>query len=138
MGKAAADKLRAWRKANPDKVREQSRRQRRNDPTRDKRWRAANVESARAAERRWRQANPAKRNQITAARYARKRGLTPLLTAEDRADIVAFYAKARAMTELTGVPYHVDHIIPLARGGPHHPANLQVLPGRVNQSKGAK
>ena len=139
MAKAdRAEQLRIWRRANPDKVREQSRRQRRNDPERDKRWRAANVESARAAERRWRMANKDKRNAITATRRARLMAALVPLTTEDQLAVVVQYAKARSLTELTGEPYHVDHVVPLARGGLHHPANLQVLPGRANQRKGAR
>jgi hypothetical protein len=134
----AAASLRRWRTANPDKAREQSRRQRRVDPERDLRWRTRNPAEARAAERNWRQANKDKRNAITAAYNARRKGLTPVLTVEEQAKIMAFYSEARAMTELTGEPYHVDHIKPLAKGGPHHPANLQVLRGVENQRKGAR
>ena len=32
----------------------------------------------------------------------------------------------------------VDHIVPLKMGGPHHPANLQVLPMLENRRKGAR
>jgi len=38
----------------------------------------------------------------------------------------------------SGEEYHVDHIIPLAKGGLHHPDNLQVLPADLNLKKGAK
>jgi 5-methylcytosine-specific restriction endonuclease McrA len=30
---------------------------------------------------------------------------------------------------------HVDHIIPLNKGGLHHPDNLQILDGKLNDSK---
>jgi 5-methylcytosine-specific restriction endonuclease McrA len=32
----------------------------------------------------------------------------------------------------------VDHIIPLAKGGQHHPGNLQVISANENVRKGAK
>lgn len=31
--------------------------------------------------------------------------------------------------------WHVDHIVPISRGGRHHPDNLQYLPAEVNQRK---
>lgn len=33
------------------------------------------------------------------------------------------------------VDYHVDHIIPLAKGGKHHEANLCYLPAKLNMQK---
>ena len=126
--------LRAWRKANPEKVRAQNRRR----LAKKKVWRMTHSDIVKRAERNWRQNNKAKRNAITAARYARKRGLTPTLTNEERAKIAGFYAEARTMTELSGEPYHVDHKKPLAKGGVHHPCNLQILRGVDNQRKGTK
>jgi 5-methylcytosine-specific restriction endonuclease McrA len=35
-----------------------------------------------------------------------------------------------------GMKFHVDHIIPLTKGGMHHYTNLQVTPARWNCSKG--
>lgn len=34
--------------------------------------------------------------------------------------------------------YEVDHIVPLACGGPHHPTNLRIIPMIDNRRKGAK
>ena len=47
-----------------------------------------------------------------------------------------FYAESRRLTRETGVPHHVDHIIPIAKGGLHCQTNLQVLTARENQEKG--
>jgi len=35
-----------------------------------------------------------------------------------------------------GHKMHVDHVIPLARGGLHHEDNLQILPAGINMRKG--
>lgn len=52
-----------------------------------------------------------------------------------QSEILAVYAEARTLTELTGVSYHVDHILPLSKGGVHAPWNLRVLLWLDNQSK---
>ena len=41
------------------------------------------------------------------------------------------------LTKATGVQYHVDHIWPLSKGGPHWSGNLQVITAEENLSKSA-
>ena len=38
----------------------------------------------------------------------------------------------------TGLPHEVDHIIPICKGGLHHPDNLQILTMEENRKKGGK
>ena len=59
------------------------------------------------------------------------------LTPEERKEVDAFYAEAKRLAEETGLDHHVDHILPIQKGGIHHPINLRVLPGSENCSKGA-
>lgn len=50
---------------------------------------------------------------------------------------LAFAALARELEALTGEPYAIDHVWPLAKGGIHHHENLQVIPASWNSEKGA-
>jgi hypothetical protein len=75
------------------------------------------------------------------ARYqaARLNAVPRWLTKAHWAAISKFYSDADTIAKTSGIPHHVDHIVPL-RGklvcGLHVPWNLQVLPGWDNCSKG--
>jgi 5-methylcytosine-specific restriction endonuclease McrA len=60
------------------------------------------------------------------------------LTPEEKLRIQEIYIKCKLISESTGIPHQVDHIIPVAKGGLHHPDNLQILTRFENLSKGAK
>ncbi len=50
---------------------------------------------------------------------------------------IEIHSQAIRLAKETGIQHHVDHIIPVSRGGWHHHENLQVLPASINVSKGA-
>jgi 5-methylcytosine-specific restriction endonuclease McrA len=78
----------------------------------------------------WAAKNPDKILEIASRKRARKRlAIAPGYNAEA---VQAKYALARRLSELFREPWHVDHIVPLARGGAHHQDNLQVIPAKVN------
>jgi len=60
------------------------------------------------------------------------------LSPVEQAQVKAIYRLRVALTRATGITYHVDHRIPLAKGGKHHPDNLWVIPAVENLRKGAK
>jgi hypothetical protein len=72
-------------------------------------------------------------------RDAMKRGAYPEdLSHLERAEILNIYEKAQEVSRQTGIQHHVDHIRPLARGGRHHPSNLQIITAERNLKKGAR
>jgi 5-methylcytosine-specific restriction endonuclease McrA len=71
------------------------------------------------------------RNEISARRRARIRNQTPKLSEEEKIKLQNFYLNCPAGCE-------VDHIIPLAKGGLHHPDNLQILTMTENRKKWCK
>ena len=121
------DRAKKWAAENPDKVRETQ---------------AKNYERRKdyvnARSKRWQQANKERLREYNARRRVRVAKTELSLTVEQQANILAFYAKAKAMTELSGIPYEVDHIKPLSKGGLHHPDNLRVITRTANRKKGAR
>jgi hypothetical protein len=57
------------------------------------------------------------------------------LTKEERQQLIILEKKRLHLTETTGIMHHLDHILPLARGGIHHPINLRVITAEENCSK---
>lgn len=96
----------------------------------------ANPELTRSTKAGWKKRNLAKVNADTAYRRAVKHRATPVWA--DLEKIATFYAEAARLTRETGTEHHVDHVVPLRSKlvcGLHNEFNLQVLPGRDNQSK---
>lgn len=84
----------------------------------------------------WSKNNPGKVNAGTAKRRKSARKATPSWADSSAMDLI--YIKARALTDETGVSYHVDHIVPLQGKtvcGLHCEANLQVIPAAENLAK---
>ena len=101
-------KLRNWRKENPEKYKEQGK-----------------TPKARVS------------NCAKAARYrTRKRQQLPP-TANNHA-IKAIYYECRRISEETGIPHEVDHIIPVSKGGLHEENNLQIITRTENRAKGSR
>ncbi len=139
--------VKRWRAANPDKVREMARRARlKRDPAATeksrRKWLAVpeNKASRSVSIKAWRAANPDKSRAITRNRRARIAGAQGAHTAADLKEILEAQGHrcAYCRADLRKTAKHVDHIVPLARGGSNGRANLQYLCAPCNQAKNAK
>ncbi len=81
----------------------------------------------------WREKNPDK---CSSYRIAKKKLLKSAIdSTSDRNKIRQIYRNARAISELYGIKYHVDHVVPLSKGGKHHQDNLIIMRWDCNLSK---
>jgi 5-methylcytosine-specific restriction endonuclease McrA len=120
-------KNREWVQANSESVRQKAAEYRSTPAIR---------EANRVRSRAWYQANKGRKTEAALIRRGRLQKW-PCSTIE-KMMIEYRYQDARRLTEETGVVHHVDHIIPIKRGGPHLPWNLRVIPWYENLKKGAK
>lgn len=70
-------------------------------------------------------------NVVAARRRARMKDAIVPLTEEEKTRIMKIYKECPK-------GYEVDHIIPISRGGKHHPDNLQYLTAEENRKKSNK
>ena len=115
--------------------------------TQSRAWRLTNRGAARTYAAAYRSSERGKRQRAKAqaARGARtKAGLVgpedPRILAlyQEAKDIEAKLAAIVICDDPLEMEMHVDHIIPLARGGKHAFENLQILSARANLEKGVK
>ena len=114
-----------WRRNNPEKSREISLKHQR-----------ANKEARAESHAQWAKRNRDKRNATCAKRKAAKLQATPKWV--NWRNVREIYRTARRIQEFTGIPMHVDHIVPLQGEtvcGLHWEGNLRVIPASENIAK---
>ncbi|MEU5361150.1 HNH endonuclease [Streptomyces albidoflavus] len=130
---------RAYYAANRERLNESTKRRNRDRYATDPEYRASQI--TRSVERR--RADPAIQREANNRRRARKAAATvkPFTTAELHAawDEAGFYACYWCDCDFTdSVKMHVDHLVPLDRGGAHAVENLVPACSDCNLSKNAK
>jgi len=136
---AAAEYERNRRLANPERHREQ-----------EKAWRNNNLEKARESERRYRQNNPEVQRRKERAKRARQKDIpsAPYLT-KDVIDLwgtdchICALSIDMRLPRQCGEPgweegLHLDHVMPLSKGGTDLISNVKPSHARCNLEKSAK
>ena len=101
-----------------------------------KEYRLNNLDKEVKRNRAWVLNNPDKNRAKHSVRRARIRNVNDIKTLEARKQLVALFRQAVKREVETGYGWHVDHTIPITRGGRHCLTNLQVVPAKWNLSKG--
>lgn len=137
----------AHREANPERTAAYNRAyyaaNREREAERCREWRQANPERHRTNAVRWQQENPEKARAQWSRKHAR-RYAAMRATADGPVDYAAVVERHGMWCYLceqdidTLADLHLDHVIPLALGGPHTEANLRPTHARCNQKKGAR
>jgi hypothetical protein len=107
---------------------------------RNKAYKKANKEKLAAYKKSWFEDNKEKAFAASAKRRALKLKQIPVHLRDcphEKKRLVEIYKLRIFLSEATGVQHHVDHMWPLADGGPHWSGNLQVIPAEENLSKHA-
>ena len=146
------EKLKQWSIDNPERFKEQQRlKSRRNDKrrrttpegrareaARRRAQRKKNPERFRKQRLKYLQNNPHFVSMKSRHRDARKRNATLMIHSTSRQIISCIYSASKRISDCTLIPHHVDHIIPISKGGFHIPTNLQILPSKINLRKSSK
>jgi len=106
---------------------------------RKSRWRAINKDHEKAYRREWSSKNKDKHCIHEQNRRERKRNGEGKLSSDLAQRLLKVQRGKCACCRISlGDGYHLDHIMPLALGGPHEDSNIQLLCPTCNLSKNAK
>ena len=103
-------------------------------------YRKANKKKIAATKKAYQKANMEKFALRSAKRKALKLKQIPVHLRDcphEKKRLLEIYKLRKILSEATGVQHHVDHMWPIADGGPHWSGNLQVIPAEENMRKNA-
>jgi hypothetical protein len=123
--------LATWIKGNPEKAAAGNKR-------RALTWNENNRPKIKEKTKKWANENRGLRSFYGAQRRQASRTQTIAMSEDQIAEIKSIYDRARLVSEKTGIPHHVDHIIPLKAkncSGLNVPWNLQIITAQENMRK---
>ena len=125
----AKENARKWREAHPELVRGYSRK-----------WCESHPEKARARNAAYRAANAEKLRVSDAAKNHRRRTAEGSFTPEEVETLLEsqWYECAYCGADLLETSYHLDHKVPVSKGGTSYIENIAAACPACNMSKGAK
>jgi len=97
----------------------------------NKRYREENKEQESKRIKKWREDNPHLCREYTQRRRAWKKAALPHLSENENLALKILSEEA----SMLGEGWHLDHIVPISKGGLHHPDNLQIVRASYNLSK---
>lgn len=129
-----------WEKRNPEKGKEWDKRNRKRLNEINKKWREDNKDKSNASSAKYRKNNPEVKRLSDRNRRAKKNNCEGVLSKDisSRLLILQKYRCSICRKSLKKTGYHLDHIIPLSRGGKNEDRNMQVACPTCNMKKHAK
>jgi 5-methylcytosine-specific restriction endonuclease McrA len=122
-----SDNARLWRVKNIDRADENRRK-----------WRRENPERMTLLSKRWRENNPEKQRTIMFNRNSASRGVRLAVKHGLLEKMMNFQSSKCAYCQVNiSDEFHVDHLIPVSKGGGNSPENLQLLCPSCNLRKSA-
>lgn len=106
-----------------------------------RRYYESNREAVLASNRRYRKNNPQTFGLIGAlsrSTLSEEELFCGASRTEVRIETAFIYRLCRLISEQTGIEHHIDHIVPISKGGVHREWNLRILPATENYSKNDK
>lgn len=126
------EKVAKWHKENPEAIRKH--RAKWTNSKKGQRWEKKHRQEA--LNKYWKSDKGRQVARINSSkRRARKAKSAVILTECEEGEIKQIYKHCERVSKKLQIPFHVDHIVPLSKGGLHHPLNLQVVPAKWNLCK---